>query len=385
MMRARTVLHLIETVGIGGAERVLLDLVRNLDRERWRCAAVVPCDGWLRHRLLEEGIETVILQERGSFDVGFLTRVAALARKLDADIIHSHLFGSAVRAGLVSRACGIPALGTIHGQVDFHAREKYLALKLGIIRGGIRHLVFVSEPLRRASMKSIWFREDLTSVIPNGVDSTLFAPTQDAALRTEFGAAADDFLIGCVGRLHPVKGLETFIEAAALLKATDVGYRFVIVGDGDEGYTRELAALRDRLGLTHDLTFAGFRSDIYRAMAALDVYALTSRSEGFSLSTIEAMASGVPVVATRCGGPEQILEDDLTGLLVENGSATAIAAAIAGLRLDPVERRRLADNARAVVLERFTVDDQVRAYERLYDQLSPAGRLEAQPRAWHAH
>src|SRR5207244_3005900 len=99
----------------------------------------------------------------------------------------------------------------------------------------------------------------------------------------------------------------------ALLKASGAGYRFVIVGDGDEGYTRELAALRDQLGLSNDLTFAGFRSDIHRAMATFDVYALTSRSEGFSLSTIEAMASGVPVVATRCGGPEQILDDGLTG------------------------------------------------------------------------
>jgi glycosyltransferase involved in cell wall biosynthesis len=282
----------------------------------------------------------------------------------------------------VARACGIPALGTIHGQVDFHEREKYRALKLGIIRGGIRRLVFVSEPLRRASMKSMWFRDDLTSVIPNGVDSTVFAPTQDAALRAEFGAAADDFLVGCIGRLHPVKGLEIFLEAAAILKSTFGGYRFVIVGDGDDAYTRELIALRDKLGLTDELRFAGFRSDIHRAMATLDVYALTSRTEGFSLSTIEAMASGVPVVATRCGGPEQILEDGLTGRLVENGSAVSIANCIAGLRLDPTERRRLAVNARAVVIERYTVDDQVRAYERLYEHLlQSAGNHKAQARA----
>jgi glycosyltransferase involved in cell wall biosynthesis len=232
-------------------------------------------------------------------------------------------------------------MGTIHGQVDVHAKEKYRALKLGIIRGGIRRLVFVSEPLRQSSMRSMWFRDDLTSVIHNGVDSALFAPTNDSALRREFGASPGEFVVGCVGRLHPVKSLEILLEAAAILKSTASGYRFVIVGDGDETYTRELLALRDRLGLADDVTFAGFRSDIHRAMAAFDVYALTSRSEGFSLSTIEAMASGIPVVATKCGGPEQILENGVTGLLVENGSPNAVASAIARLRSDSTERRRL--------------------------------------------
>ena len=90
----RTVLHLIETVGIGGAERVLLDLVRTLDRDRWRCAVVVPCPGWLLDRLNDEGIETAVLSERGSFDPAFFMRVRAFARRMRADLIHSHLFGS---------------------------------------------------------------------------------------------------------------------------------------------------------------------------------------------------------------------------------------------------------------------------------------------------
>jgi glycosyltransferase involved in cell wall biosynthesis len=110
-------------------------------------------------------------------------------------------------------------------------------------------------------------------------------------------------------------------------------------------------------------------------MHAFDIYVLTSRSEGFSLSTIEAMASGLPVVATRCGGPEQIVEDGATGFLVENGSPDAVANAIDRLRRDRDQRARFGTAARDVVMKRYTLEAQVRAYEALYDRvLTPRRR-----------
>ena len=373
-------LHLIETSGIGGAERVLLDLVRNLDSRRWRSVVVVPDSGWLPDRLREEGIEVIELRETRSFDVAFLSRAVALARRVGADLVHSHMFGSAVRAGIVARMCGIPAVGTIHGAVDFRPAERWRALKVGIVRNGLRELVFVSEPLRQSCLTSMRLREHRTCVINNGVDTTLFAPSKGSSLRSELGIPADDFVVGSVGRLQPVKGFEILIEAATILKSASPGYRFVILGDGDPSYTRDLIALRDRLNLTDDVVFAGFRSDVAEAMRAFDVYALTSQSEGFSISTIEAMASGVPVVATRCGGPEQIIDDAVTGLLVENGSAHAVARAIERLRADPNERTRLARAAREAVLFGYTVEAQVSAYEELYERLltqRPAKTAEA--------
>jgi glycosyltransferase involved in cell wall biosynthesis len=144
-------------------------------------------------------------------------------------------------------------------------------------------------------------------------------------------------------------------------------------------------ALRDKLGLTEDAVFAGARDDISEVMAAFDVYALSSRSEGFSLSTIEAMASGLPVVATRCGGPEQILDHEATGLLVENGSAETMARAIDHLRRNPAERARLGRAAREAALSRYSVEAQVRAYEDLYDHaLRPGHQARRETRASYA-
>jgi glycosyltransferase involved in cell wall biosynthesis len=371
----RTVLHLIETTGLGGAEQVLLDLVRTLDRSRWRPVVVIPASGWLRDKLDEEGIEVVELPERGAFDMAWLARAVAVTRRVDAAVIHSHLFGSAVRAGIIARLCGIPAIGTIHGQGDFQPHERWKGFKLAIVKQGLRGLVFVSEPLRQSCLESMQLRPSMTQVISNGVDTTRFTPERKSNVRLELGISSDEFVVGCVGRLQPVKGTDTFIEAAARLKSNFPGCRFVVVGDGDADYTRQLVVLRDRLGLSNDLIFTGFRADVSEVMHAFDIYALTSRSEGFSLSTIEAMASGLPVVATRCGGPEQIVEDGATGFLVENGSPDAVANAIDRLRRDRDQRARFGTAARDVVMKRYTLEAQVRAYEALYDRvLTPRRR-----------
>jgi glycosyltransferase involved in cell wall biosynthesis len=103
-------------------------------------------------------------------------------------------------------------------------------------------------------------------------------------------------------------------------------------------------------------------------MNAFDIFVITSRSEGFSIATLEAMASGLPIVATRCGGPEEILEDGVTGVLVQNESAEAIADAIESLRNDPRRRSRLGEAARAAVWESYSLERQVQAYETLYQK-----------------
>jgi len=126
------------------------------------------------------------------------------------------------------------------------------------------------------------------------------------------------------------------------------------------------------------VTFAGFRPDVHRALASFDAYAITSRSEGFSLATVQAMASGLPVVATRCGGPEEIVDHGATGILVPNGSPEAVADALFHLRNDAAARHSLGEQARRVAETRYTVAAQVRAYERVYEEaLSPGASLRA--------
>lgn len=363
----KTVLHMIETGGTGGAETVYLDLVRQLDPTRWRHVAVLPTREWMYDQLVESGVQPVLMPEQRSFDAVFFARMYRLIRRLGVDMIHAHLFGSAVRAALLSRACGIPAIATLHGDTDFQPNERFKSLKLAIVNNGLKRIVFVSEPLRKSFLRNVPLRRDFATVIPNGIDARRFSSNNGTKFRAELGIAPDEFVVGTVGTPRPAKGFDVLLDAARILKSRSDGYRFVVVGDLTLGRGTELFAGRAARGLTEDVVITGFRSDVPSALAAFDVYALTSRYEGFSLALVEAMATGLPVVATRCGGPEQILDDGVTGLLVDNGSAEAIASAIERLRVNADERRRLGNAARKAVSERFTLEAQVRAYEQLYE------------------
>lgn len=364
----RTVLHLMETSGPGGAETVALELMRRMDRSRWRSMAVLYDEGWLTDRLAESGIPFVLLPERGAFDLRYLGRLLAIVREHGVDLVHAHLFGATVRAGVLSRISGVPAVGTLHGSVDLAAGERLRTLKRAIVRHGVQRLTFVSDPLRRDFLERIPVPEAMCVVVPNGIDAARFTHTRSEELLRELGVPAGAFVVGAVGNLNAAKGYDVLLRAAALLRSRSEGWHFVVVGDDGHGRERELLTLRDSLGLRDHVTFTGFRSDVPRLLASFDAYALTSSSEGFSLAIVEAMAAGVPVVATRCGGPEQILEDGRTGLLVENGSAEAVADALASLRARPERREALAAAARAEVRANFTIDANVRRYEQLYEQ-----------------
>jgi glycosyltransferase involved in cell wall biosynthesis len=328
---------------------------------------VVPYKGWLYDRLAEAGIETHVRKEKRSFDLDFLRFLHGLVRRNRVDVLHGHLFGSSVRAGLLSKLTSVPAIGTLHGQSDLAPSERFLALKRGILRRGLARVVFVSEPLRQSFLERVNFPPDRVVVIPNGIDPDRFNAPRDPAFRAAFGIGADEFVVGAVGNLNAAKGFDVLLRAAALLKQRSPGIRFVVVGDDKGRKSAELKALRTELGLGDDVVFAGFRSDIPAALSAFDVYALTSRSEGFSISIVEAMATQLPVVATRCGGPEQIVDDQRTGLLVENASPEAVAAGIERLRDDRSFASALGRAARTAVQERFTASAQTRAYERVYE------------------
>lgn len=359
---------MIDTGGIGGAETVYLNLICGLDHKRWRHVAVVPTHGWLFDRLKDAGIQPIVISERNSVDVVFFARLFALIRRLRVDIIHGHLFGSAVRAALLSRVSRVPAIGTLHGTIDLPPGERFRRLKVSAINHGLKRIVFVSELLRRSFLTVVPLRHDLATVIENGINPKPVSRRDGDGFRGELGILPDEFVVGTVGNPGPAKGFDVLLDAASILKAQSPGYRFVIVGELAGGRGNELMQDRAARGLTGDVVLTGFRSDVNRALAAFDVYALTSRTEGFPLSLLEAMAAGLPVVATRCGGPQQIMDDGVTGILVENGSAGAIASSIAGLRSDAEKRRRLGNSASKAVSERFTLDAQLKSYERLYNE-----------------
>ncbi|HEX8904119.1 MAG TPA: glycosyltransferase family 4 protein [Longimicrobiaceae bacterium] len=364
----RPVLHLIDTDGPGGAETVFVEVAAGLAERGWSAAAAVPGPGWPHDALKARGIEPLVISTGRAWDVGYAARIVAAARRSGAALVHAHLLGPGVYAALAGVFTGIPVVTTLHGTADIAPAEALRGVKLRLLARGRNRIAFVSESLRRAVLARAAIDSARTAVVPNGIDLRAFRPGRDGGLRRELGIAPGAPLVGAVGNLRADKDYSVLLRAAAHLRDAVPGVRVVIAGAGGNEIERELRALSRELGVEETVVFAGFRPDPERVLRTLDVFVLSSRSEGFSLSTAQAMACGVPVVATRCGGPEEIVDDGATGLLVSPAAPDELADAVARLLRDPAARERMGRAGHERAQARYSVERMLDGYDALYRQ-----------------
>ena len=359
-----SVMHVIDTGGPGGAETVFSQIATGLDSHRFRSTPVVGSHGWLSSAIEARGVTPGIAPAKGSFNVSYLWRLCAIARRARTDVIVAHLYGSAVYASLVGRLLSIPVVSVLHGQTDVAGSDRFAAWKAAIVRSGSRQVVFVSDELKRELAPRLRLRAAQCAVISNGVDTDQFCPSPDRGLRAELGLPDETVLVGAIGNVRVPKAYHVLLRAVRVLVDRIPRLHLVIAGDDANAIGRELLELREALDLRAHVTFLGLRSDVARILNNLDVYVLSSHTEGFSIACIEAMACGVPVVATRSGGPEEILADD-AGLLVPTNDPAALARAVERL----IESKDLARRLTATALERvhrqYSLATMLSRYDRL--------------------
>lgn len=370
------VLHLIDQPGPGGAQQVCLDLAAGLDPKRFESLVGAPGPGWMHVRLERGGFQWIDTPIRhGPLDPRYLVQLLRLVRRHRIDIVQTHLLGPGVYgslAGLLSRR---PVVRTFHGQVDLADEERFVGAKSKLLNSGDGRIVFVSEALRKSFLSRMALRPDHTHVIHNGIDLNAFGRDADRRIRGEWGIAEGEFLVGAVGHLRPPKAYDVFLRSAALLLKTSPSYRFVVVGRPEGDVQEQLEQVERELGIAGRIIYAGFRSDLRAVMNALDVLVISSSAEGFSLSAVQAMACGLPVVSTRCGGPEEIVAEGASGILVDVGAPQQIADAVQMLRNDPELMGRMGTEGRRISQTRFGSQTMVAAYESLYERLSTPGRV----------
>jgi glycosyltransferase involved in cell wall biosynthesis len=227
--------------------------------------------------------------------------------------------------------------------------------------------VLVSHFLERYFVDSGVFAPRAAHVIPNGIDCGIFAPGASTA-RAELGIPHTAPLVGAVGNMRPAKAYDVLLRAFAHVLGRIPEARLVIAGQGGNAIEDRLVKLAGELEIAYAVTFAGFRPDIPALMRAFDVYALSSSDEGFSLTTVQAMATGLPVVATRCGGPEEILADPGHGLLVANGDPEALASALLEVLGDRARAAAMGRRAREHAVTSYSIEAMVDRYADLYSQ-----------------
>ena len=366
-MKPYTILHCIDTPGPGGAETVVVELASRLDPKRFRSLAGVTEGSWAAKGLAERGVPISFLDPKSYRLPGNLAEVI---RQEQVDLVHSHLPDMNFYSCLGTRWAGCKAVVTYHGPVELsHSRRWRNAFKLWAVRNLATAVVVVCDFVGHMLVET-GFPPDKVIRIYNGINPETFpAKNGRGHLRQQLGLEDGDKLIGMVANVRQTKGYEFFIEAAKQVASCHPKVRFVAVGDIDPVLAQPLYRLLDELALRQRFHFLGFRDDVPEVLNDLDIFVLSSTAEGFPLVTLEAMAAGKPVVVTRCGGPQEVVDDGNTGCLVPPGDSQALAAKISGLLTDPRKAAELGANARYKVANEFSISKMVMQYESLYEKL----------------
>jgi glycosyltransferase involved in cell wall biosynthesis len=355
---------MIETVGLGGAEMVVLQLAESLRARGHRVTAVVPGgrEGWLLDELHRADFEVSSYDLRRAIDSGFPARLARQLKGIGAEVIHSHEFVMAVYGAAAARLLKRPHVITMHGNQGMADKlQRRVALRWAFRNSG--HVVAVSEDTRRHLETALGIRSGRLQVIPNGIP---VRPGDRRLIRGALSLRESDVLMLSVGSLSPRKGHAILLEALILLQAGgfEVPWQLAIVGEGPERPRLEELIVKGRLdGRAHLL---GKRTDIPDLQAAADVFVLPSLWEGLPLVILEAMFGGNAIVASDISGVPEAIDHEKHGILVPAGDPAALAAALGSVLRDPEYRRRLADAAVERARREFTIDVMTSAYERLY-------------------
>ena len=370
-------LHVIGNSRFGGAAPIILGLADLASAEGWQ-VDILTTDPLFQEAVRQRGLGLVNLDVirrdiRPLWDLGGLLRLRDFLRRRSYQIVHTHTSKGGFVGRLAARLADVPVIvHTVHG-FAFHERSPmlvrlfYSKLERMAARWCDR-IVSVSEFHRRVALDMRICHSRQIVAIPNGVAAivrnTEIAPEE---LHRRLGADEGELLILSMARLAEDKGLEYLIEAAALLKRTELRFRVLIAGEGPvRGHLEQLAR---NLNVTDRVIFLGFREDVGDLLAAADLVVLPSLREGLSLALLEAMAAGKPIIAASIGSHVEVASHAEIARLVPPADAQALSQAISQVAADPALIVRLGANARTLAQSRYTVEKMLSSYRQLYLEL----------------
>jgi len=356
------ILQYITPSQIGGAEVHVITLTEKLRERGHQVTIICPRGRPLAAELAARGLPVRTPRTFGKLDPVMLVRLAAWLRREHIQVIHTHLSTASLLGSLAARMTGVPSLATVHG-LNTRTCYNYAHGIIAVSNAVKQHLVAQGLPAERIS------------VIHNGVDLRAFArPDSSGEVRRAWRLPEAAPVLVTIGRLAPTKGHADLLHALAIL-VRDPGWRelrLLVVGAGP--LLSELRRLAERLELAQRTVFAGFQRDVLPSLQAAEVFVLPSVQEGLSLSALEAMALGKPVVACRVGGTPEVVVDGETGILVAPGQPAELARALDQLLSNPDQARAMGAAGQRRVQEAFDLEKMVTRIEGVYQRLVAARR-----------
>jgi sugar transferase (PEP-CTERM/EpsH1 system associated) len=359
--------HVIHRLDVGGMENGVVNLINRMPSDRYRHAVVSLTDSTrFRERISRDDVPIVSLGKKPGQDPGLHLRLYRTFRRLRPTIVHTRNLATVEAVASAAAAFAPHRVHGEHGrdvQDPDGTRRRYRWLRRAL-SPLVDRFIAVSRELESYLVSDVGVAREKVVRITNGVDVERFRPIEER----RYGPV----VIGSVTRMQEVKDPLTLARAFVQLLKRGVEARLVLVGDG--ALLEEVQRILDQGKASRHVTFAGSREDVPELLRSFDVFALSSRVEGISNTILEAMATGLPVVATRVGGNEELVEDGVTGTLVPPRDPEALAYALARYVASARLRREQGLRARSRVEKELGLDGMVARYLGVYDGLLAKGR-----------
>lgn len=362
--------HLVQGLGIGGLEIMVVNFLERLDRQRFE-PSVCCFDklGLLAPKAQGLGIDVDLVARKPGRDIGYSLRLARHLRHVGTDVLHLHNPTAFFYGTLAGRLARVPCIiYTEHGR-DFSS-SRLIRIANGVLARLVTQVVAVAEFGKRYLVEKERVKPEAIVTIHNGIDGQQYAAhLSGEAVRQSLGLKQTQPVIGIVARLYPIKNHSVLLRAMPKVLEHFPDAALLLVGDGP--LRAELHRQARDLGIAGRTHFLGARDDVPELLAAMDVFVLSSYSEGLSLTLVEACAAGKPVVATNVGGNSEVIRHGENGLLVENDNEAELARAILDLLSDRARMTQMGQLGRRLYEAEFNIDRMVARYEELYQTCFP--------------
>ncbi|NOY84208.1 MAG: glycosyltransferase [Nitrospirae bacterium] len=359
---------LVHTYGFGGLENMVTNLVNHLDPSRFEStiisfAPLKPLNG----RVDPKRVQVISLNKKGGNNPILIYKICLLLKKIGADIVQTHNWGTAFEGILGAKLARVPAI--IHAERGTIEDKRHNIILQRFLWSFPNQILSVSQAHRQKMTDLVGFPHEQIRAIVNGVDTDLFFPNPEIKkeIRKKLGLKKDSFCIGTVGSLRPVKNQLLLINACKTILHNFENVEVMIVGEGP--LKAQLKQEVKTLGFSEKIHFAGGQTNIPEILNALDVFVLPSLSEGMPNAVLEAMACGIPVIATSVGGVPEVIEDGKNGMLISSGDEEALILSLGEVIQDQEKRLSFGIEAQRRAKTYFSLKNMVSEYQMFYESL----------------
>ena len=360
------ILHIINSLDCGGLEKFVIDLSAEQNARGHKAQiACLQKGGDLKPLAKDHKLLVTTFDKKGGIDFKLISQLSTLIQKEKFDIVHTHNIAPLIYGTIASKlAFNHHIIQTRHGREPVRANSLIWALN--------KKVVTISNDAKEFLLQNNSVNENKISVIHNGINLKAFnAPLTDEQknnFKKELGLKEDTLILGNVGRLAREKDQGSLIKAFKKLISKKIKVELVIVGDGP--LKNNLMQLAKEFDVFDQIKFLGYRSDISKLLQIFDIFILSSFTEGISLTLLEAMASGKPVIATKVGGNPEVVVDNVTGILVPCGFPERIESAVMKLYANRSLLPEYGQAGQKRAYELFSLDRMTSEYEKLYQEIN---------------